>query len=336
MKKDAALPRQRQHFELQRRLDNHFQTCSACAGAIALAVTSAEGGIVYSGPENVTVPFTKSTAGGLSIDLDTGTFSTAEEVSGFDLLFTDTGAPGSANLRFTGGAAAADGAWAKITKTKHKASSSSSSSSSTTTASVQKLNAGRLITAAKTFGHTGFLGGVSSSSSVLGGFWDKGGTGYVGFQFVSAANTTLYGWVQLAVGADLTTTVVDWAYDDSGKPILAGLTRETKVHIRAIQPGNGAGGASGAFRFVRKGDLTIPIKVNYSVDSSSTAISGTDYEALPGSIVIPAGKKSVVLPINALGNSASASPRTITMDLGPGRGFDLGKAQDTVVLGSGQ
>jgi hypothetical protein len=314
--------------ELQRRLDHHFLACSASAGAIALAVTPAGAGIVYSGPQNVAVPFTGP---GLSIDLDTGTFSTTEEVSGFDLFFTETGAPGNAGLRFAGGAAG-DGVWSKLTTIKHTASSASSSSSSTTTASVKKFNAGKLITSVKTFANMGLLGEVSSGGA-RDGFWGYGGSGYVGFEFVSAANTTLYGWVQLAVGEDLTATVVDWAYDDSGQPIVAGITQETTVRMKVVQPTDGA---AAEFKFIREGDVTVPLKVYYTVDSKSTAISGTDYQPLPGTIVIPAGAKSALLPINALGNSAAGSPRKLRLNLTPGKGYDLGKARATVSLSGGQ
>jgi hypothetical protein len=321
-----------QHREFERRLDNHFQACSACAGVISLAVSSASAGIVYSGPQNIAVPFTGP---GLSIDLDAGAFSGTVEVSGFDIFFTETGIPGKAALRFSGGDAAADGAFATITTTKHK-DSSSSSSSSTTTTSVNKLRAGKLITGLDTFAHTGFLGSVSSTDVVGTGPWGVGKTGYVGFQFVSAANTTLYGWARLAVGEGLQTTVVDWAYDDSGQPIVAGLTQETTVRIAAPQPTATAGGAPGAFKFVRKGDLTVPLKVIYSVDSRSTAVSGADYEALRGSVVIPAGKKSVLVPVNALSNPANGSRRKLRVNLEPGNGFDVGASHATVFIAGGQ
>lgn len=322
----------KQHGEFERRLDHHFQACSACAGAITLAVTSAKAGIVYSGPQNLAVPFTGP---GLSIDLDTGTFSSTVEVSGFDIFLTETGVPGKAALRFSGGDAAADGAFATITTVKHK-DSSSSSSSSTTTMSVNKLKAGKLVTPADTFAHTGFLGSLSSQDVVGTGLWHQGESGYVGFQFVSAANTTLYGWVHLAIGAKLKTKVLDWAYDDSGQPIVAGMTEETTVRITAPQPTATPGGAPAQFKFVRKGDLTVPLKVIYSVDNHSTAVSGADYETLRGSVTIPKDKKSVLLPVNAISNPANSSRRKLRLNLEPGNGFDVGTPHATVYISGGQ
>jgi hypothetical protein len=61
------------------------------------------------------------------------------------------------------------------------------------------------------------------------GPWANGVTGgYVGFRFKSAQNATLYGWARLNVFAGLVPnngsvgTLVDYAYDDSGAPILTG------------------------------------------------------------------------------------------------------------------
>ncbi len=61
------------------------------------------------------------------------------------------------------------------------------------------------------------------------GPWANGVTGgFVGFRFVSAQQQTLYGWARLNVYAGLVPSggnvavLVDYAYDDTGAPILAG------------------------------------------------------------------------------------------------------------------
>jgi pectate lyase len=63
---------------------------------------------------------------------------------------------------------------------------------------------------------------------------------------------------------------------------------------RALQ---GAGQA-GEWRVTRTGDTTAPLKVNYTV--TGDAVGGEDFQALPGSVTIPAGQRSTVLKVNSL------------------------------------
>lgn len=312
-------PKTGDHTDLQRRLDNHFLTCSAFAGAAAmLAASSAEATIVYSGTKDITVPYNNT---GLSIDLDTGTFSTTEEIAGFDLNFYGTQAGVLAKLNFKGGTAALDGAAVSVTTTK---SSSSSSSSTTTTTILQKLAAGAAISGDSKFAASGPLGTVSSSSSSSShsGPFGTPGTGYLGFRFVSAANTTLYGWVQLSVGKALQTEVVDWAYEDSGAGIVAGQRQENVVHMSVSQPTAVAGGNPAKIKFIRKGDRTAPLTVNIKV-RSGTAVSGVDYTALPTSVVIPAGKRSATLEIDAINAAGETGTRALAVKALAGVGYSV-------------
>ncbi len=336
-KTPASHPAEKKPGDFQRRLDNHFLACSAFAGAAALlAASPAEAKIVYSGVKNVTVP---ANGTGLSIDLDAGAFSTTEEIAGFDLKLDLATSTRTRQLKFTGGSADADGADATIVTTH---SSSSSSSSSTTVVSVNKLTANKTVSGDSKFANLGNLGTVttgssSSSSSSSGGGptasgpWGKGGSGYVGFRFVSAANTTLYGWAQLSVGADLQTTVVDWAYDDSGQPIGAGQTLDTVVKVSVTQPTAAEGGGNGLIRFVRSGDRSQPLTVYYQVKSSSTAVAGVDYPTLSGTVTIAAGKKAAKLPISAVNNLTKDGTRTVVVKVLPGHGYGVEKPKNGTV-----
>ncbi len=65
---------------------------------------------------------------------------------------------------------------------------------------------------------------------------------------------------------------------------------------------------STAFTFSRlNDDLSKPLVINYTLDPSSTAIEGLDYQAFPLSVTIPIGQKTVRVPINIL-TDAIAEP----------------------------
>lgn len=74
----------------------------------------------------------------------------------------------------------------------------------------QRLNAGDAI------GPAGYWGG---GSNALG--W--GGSGYVGVRFYIGADIR-YGWVNITINPDYTSTLHRWAYEDTGGQILAGDT----------------------------------------------------------------------------------------------------------------
>lgn len=64
------------------------------------------------------------------------------------------------------------------------------------------------------------------------------------------------------------------------------------------------------------------VTVSYSV--SGTAVSGTDFEALSGTILIPAEQTRVLLPIVPRDNSAIDGDRTVIVTLTAGTGYKLG------------
>ncbi len=315
--------------EFQFNLDRHFAMCSAVAGAALCAVsTGAQAKIVYSGEKNIAAP----TSGvPLTIDLDTGAFSTTDDIAGFDLKFTSSIRANGSSLSFQGGANGADVAVGTHTVTH---SSSSSSSSTTSYNTVGKLKAGALIGGAATLVPNGTLGRVSKTSSSsssssttpsgprTSGPWGTGGTAYVGFRFVSAANTTLYGWARLAVGSDLSTTVVDWAYQDDGTPITAGAITDTSVSIKLLRNVAAPGGPA-LIRLKRTGDLNGKLKVAYKIAGSSTAVDGKDFAHLTGKAVIPAGKKSVTLAVTALPNEASGGTHSLALKFLKDQGYTL-------------
>jgi hypothetical protein len=74
--------------------------------------------------------------------------------------------------------------------------------------------------------------------------------------------------------------------------------------------------------FQREGDASQPLLVQYAV--GGTARNGFDYEALPGAIEIPAGKKSAKLVVRPFRDGAFEETETIELEVLPGDGYAPG------------
>lgn len=102
--------------------------------------------------------------------------------------------------------------------------------------------------------------------------------------------------------------------------------------ITSISLGSNAGkpNTSGYFmvNFVN-GPFPVAIDVPYTIDSSSTAIAGTDYTVLSGSVNIPAGQSSGVIQVNPL-NTAANGLKNLTVSLSQSNDYKLsGSGGDT-------
>jgi len=84
--------------------------------------------------------------------------------------------------------------------------------------------------------------------------------------------------------------------------------------------------------------LAAPLTVDYTVDPSSTAIAGTNYVALSGSVVIPAGRASAAIDIQVLSDPSDLTTHTVILDLTPGADYTLSalpaKQKATVTIAS--
>lgn len=78
---------------------------------------------------------------------------------------------------------------------------------------------------------------------------------------------------------------------------------------------------SGEFIIFRTGGIG-PITVPYSL--SGTAVSGTDYQASPGTVRIPGGVRSVSIPIVPIADGVAELSEDVTVTLQPGSGYKLG------------
>ncbi len=129
---------------------------------------------------------------------------------------------------------------------------------------------------------------------------------------------------------------------NTGGGVIDDLTRLTNalqatantVTIVASDPyATRLGGDTGAFTITRSGKLN-SITVNYTVGGS--ALSGTDYIALSGSIALPFGVNSATVIVTPNANAAPLSvARTITVTLVANSSYTVGSpASATVTLGA--
>ncbi len=99
----------------------------------------------------------------------------------------------------------------------------------------------------------------------------------------------------------------------------------TIVSLLATQPATAeaAGGVlPAAFRAFRTGPTGAPLAVNYTL--SGSAINGTDYTALPGSVVIPAGLDSAPFFASAIDDALVEGGETVVATLSPSPAYSPG------------
>jgi hypothetical protein len=106
---------------------------------------------------------------------------------------------------------------------------------------------------------------------------------------------------------------------------------EPYVRLKAIDPTAAKyaidsvhGTSTGAFAVYRGGDLTNSLAVNYTVDSSSTAVAGQDYQALTGTVIIQSGQFCAGVLVQPLDNAAGNSSKTVGISLNASDNYIVG------------
>ncbi len=87
-------------------------------------------------------------------------------------------------------------------------------------------------------------------------------------------------------------------------------------------------GSPGGFKFVRSGNLD-PVRVDFVI--SGTAAPGVDYQALPASVIIPAGTGFLDLPVVSLSPGEPASLNSLVLTLSPAPAYLLASNQTAEV-----
>jgi len=90
------------------------------------------------------------------------------------------------------------------------------------------------------------------------------------------------------------------------------------------------GANTGTFTFTRSGDTAAPLLVNYLV--TGTAISGADFTALPGSMIIPAGQVSADVVVTPLTDNLLEGVETITVFVSSSPTYNIGTPNSATVF----
>ena len=97
---------------------------------------------------------------------------------------------------------------------------------------------------------------------------------------------------------------------------------EPIISVVASDPAAAESGDPGAFTVTRTGSTLGNLTVSLGI--AGTATAGSDYAALPSSVVIPAGAASVVIPVMPLTDAVSEGNETISLTALVGSGYSLG------------
>jgi PKD repeat protein len=91
------------------------------------------------------------------------------------------------------------------------------------------------------------------------------------------------------------------------------------------------GQARGAFVISRTGSTESALTVNYSV--SGTAVNGTDYERLPGSVTLASGASTATIVVTPMDDGEVEDDETVVLTLAAHEDYDVGspnRAQVTI------
>jgi hypothetical protein len=99
-------------------------------------------------------------------------------------------------------------------------------------------------------------------------------------------------------------------------------TKPTVSVIAADSLASEPGGDTGTFTFSRTGDTASSLTVKYALDG--TAMNGKDYQALSGSITIPAGASSADLVLRPIDDQIIEVAELVVLTLSPDAAYDVG------------
>jgi len=102
------------------------------------------------------------------------------------------------------------------------------------------------------------------------------------------------------------------------------------VTIAATQPNaTTSGNSPGTFTVTRTGDTSGPLTVSYSV--GGTAVNGVDYQALPGSVTLPAYVSSATITVSPNPTLSTSPSTTVTLTLASGGSYSVGSPNTATV-----
>jgi hypothetical protein len=141
--------------------------------------------------------------------------------------------------------------------------------------------------------------------------------GFQGTRTVTATITPATGIT--VVGGSAQVNIID---NESPSPTLPVVSVTNTAN--ATEPST-----AGNFRFTRTGDTSAALTVNYTI--AGTAVAGTDYTALPGTVTFAAGSATVDVPVTPLGSTFTTA-RTVIATLTAGPNFTASGGPATVTI----
>jgi len=130
-----------------------------------------------------------------------------------------------------------------------------------------------------------------------------------------------------AVSSGATSPVA--AAGSSSAPRAATATDPTATIVATMPSASEAGPVAGAFTVSLSYYGSDPVTVHYSV--GGTATPGADYASLSGSVTIPAGQTTAVIPVNPIDDPDPEPTETVIVSLVTGTGYAVGSPSSATV-----
>ena len=169
----------------------------------------------------------------------------------------------------------------------------------------------------------------------------KSGTLTKGGQAVAAGTSFSAGeslvWTGNAAGAQSAFTFIatDNKADSPAKNVNVNVLYENTISVAATTSKATEDGVAGQFTVTRTGATTEDLIVNYSVANDGTATNGADYNLLPLTVTIPAGKASASIDIVPKDDLAIEGTEQILLSLkagNAGKEYNLGTRSAVVEI----
>jgi Ca2+-binding RTX toxin-like protein len=103
----------------------------------------------------------------------------------------------------------------------------------------------------------------------------------------------------------------------------------TATDASAAETATGVTANLGTFTLTRTGDLTQAIAVNYTL--AGTAINGTDYTTLTGTVTFVAGASTAIVTVTPTDDTVAEAPEIAILTLTSGTGYNLGTTNSATV-----
>lgn len=102
------------------------------------------------------------------------------------------------------------------------------------------------------------------------------------------------------------------------------------VNLIVTDPNAAEGGDSGELTITRTGNLKNSLNVNYTTTGS--AINGTDYNKITGSVTIPSGANSALIPITVINDAVYEGNENVIVNLAANDVYSLGSEKSATVV----